>query len=203
MLNPQNEPGRLTLICRFGADKVGKHLPGLIRAVEREGKSVVWACDPMHGNTIKAGSGYKTRPFDLIMSEVRGFFDIHRSEGTHAGGIHIEMTGQNVTECVGGAKAVTEADLSRPLPHPLRSAAQRRPVARACLHHGREAEARAGRAAGARDLDRRRRIVSPLAGCHCSARPGIQEPVLSESEIMDAGIPAVTRRWLAIRQTVD
>jgi 3-deoxy-7-phosphoheptulonate synthase len=112
MLNPQNEPGRLTLICRFGADKVAKHLPALIRTVTREGKVVVWACDPMHGNTIKAGSGYKTRPFDLILSEVESFFDIHRSEGTHAGGIHVEMTGQNVTECVGGAKAVTETDLS-------------------------------------------------------------------------------------------
>jgi 3-deoxy-7-phosphoheptulonate synthase len=112
-LNPQNEPGRLTLISRFGAEKVGKHLPALIRAVEREGRIVVWACDPMHGNTIKAGSsGYKTRPFDLILKEVEGFFDIHRAEGTHAGGIHIEMTGQNVTECVGGAKAVTETDLS-------------------------------------------------------------------------------------------
>jgi 3-deoxy-7-phosphoheptulonate synthase len=111
-LSPQNEPGRLTLICRFGADKVGNHLPALIRAVDREGKSVVWACDPMHGNTIKAGSGYKTRPFDLVMKEVAAFFDIHRSEGTHAGGIHVEMTGRNVTECVGGAKAVTETDLS-------------------------------------------------------------------------------------------
>lgn len=112
LLSPDNEPGRLTLICRFGAEEVGKHLPALIRAVEREGKSVVWTCDPMHGNTIKAGSGYKTRPFDLIMSEVEAFFDIHRAEGTHAGGIHVEMTGQNVTECVGGAKAVTETDLS-------------------------------------------------------------------------------------------
>jgi 3-deoxy-7-phosphoheptulonate synthase len=112
ILNPKNEAGRLTLICRFGADKAAKHLPQLIRAVTREGKVVVWACDPMHGNTIKAGSGYKTRPFDLILSEVESFFDIHRSEGTHAGGIHVEMTGQNVTECVGGAKAVTETDLS-------------------------------------------------------------------------------------------
>jgi 3-deoxy-7-phosphoheptulonate synthase len=111
-LNPANEPGRLTLICRFGADKAGKHLPALIRAVEREGKSVVWACDPMHGNTIKAAGGYKTRPFDLILKEVEAFFDIHRSEGTHAGGLHVEMTGQNVTECVGGAKAVAETDLS-------------------------------------------------------------------------------------------
>jgi len=112
ILNPQNEPGRLTLICRFGSDKVAKDLPPLIRAVTREGKVVVWACDPMHGNTIKAGSGYKTRPFDLILSEVESFFDIHRGEGTHAGGIHVEMTGQNVTECMGGAKAVTETDLS-------------------------------------------------------------------------------------------
>jgi len=111
-LNPANEPGRLTLICRFGADKVGKHLPALIRALEREGKSVVWACDPMHGNTIKATGGYKTRPFDSILSEVETFFDIHRGEGTHAGGIHVEMTGQRVTECVGGSKAVTETDLS-------------------------------------------------------------------------------------------
>ena len=112
LLNPQNEPGRLTLIARFGAEKVGKHLPQLIGAVKHEGKIVVWACDPMHGNTIKAANGYKTRPFDLIHKEVEGFFDIHRSEGTHAGGIHVEMTGQNVTECVGGAKAVTETDLS-------------------------------------------------------------------------------------------
>jgi 3-deoxy-7-phosphoheptulonate synthase len=112
MLSPQNEPGRLTLICRFGSNKVGNNLPALIRTVEREGKCVVWACDPMHGNTIKAGSGYKTRPFDLILNEVEAFFDIHRAEGTHAGGIHVEMTGRNVTECVGGAKAVTETDLS-------------------------------------------------------------------------------------------
>jgi 3-deoxy-7-phosphoheptulonate synthase len=112
VLSPANEPGRLTLICRFGTDQVAKHLPALIRAVEREGKSVVWACDPMHGNTIKAAGGYKTRPFDLILAEVENFFDIHRSEGTHAGGLHIEMTGQNVTECVGGSKAVTETDLS-------------------------------------------------------------------------------------------
>jgi len=112
LLSPQNEPGRLTLICRFGADKVGDHLPAMIRAVEREGKSVVWTCDPMHGNTIKAGSGYKTRPFDLILREVEAFFEVHRAEGTHAGGIHVEMTGNNVTECAGGAKAVTETDLS-------------------------------------------------------------------------------------------
>ncbi|XSG81143.1 MAG: class II 3-deoxy-7-phosphoheptulonate synthase [Methyloligella sp. ZOD6] len=111
-LNPNDEAGRLTLICRFGADEVEKHLPDLIRAVKREGRTVVWACDPMHGNTIKAGSGYKTRPFDRILSEVESFFDIHRAEGTHAGGIHVEMTGRNVTECVGGRKAITETDLS-------------------------------------------------------------------------------------------
>jgi 3-deoxy-7-phosphoheptulonate synthase len=112
LLNPENEAGRLTLIARFGADKVGDHLPGLIRAVQREGRSVVWSCDPMHGNTIKAGSGYKTRPFERVMHEVRDFFAVHRAEGTHAGGIHLEMTGQNVTECTGGARALTDADLS-------------------------------------------------------------------------------------------
>jgi len=111
LLNPDNEPGRLTLIARFGADKVGKQLPGLIRAVEREGRKVVWSCDPMHGNTIKAASGYKTRPFDLILREVEEFFAIHRAEGTHPGGIHVEMTGKNVTECTGGARAITEEDL--------------------------------------------------------------------------------------------
>jgi 3-deoxy-7-phosphoheptulonate synthase len=112
LLNPANEPGRLTLICRFGADRVFDHLPALVRAVKREGRSVVWSCDPMHGNTIKAGSGYKTRPFDSIMQEVRNFFAVHQAEGTHAGGIHLEMTGKNVTECTGGARALTDADLS-------------------------------------------------------------------------------------------
>jgi 3-deoxy-7-phosphoheptulonate synthase len=112
VLNPKDEPGRLTLICRFGADKVEKHLPKLIRAVTRAGRTVVWSCDPMHGNTITAVSGHKTRPFDRILAEVQRFFEIHRSEGTHAGGIHVEMTGQNVTECTGGAWAITETDLS-------------------------------------------------------------------------------------------
>jgi 3-deoxy-7-phosphoheptulonate synthase len=112
LLNPKNEAGRLTLIARFGADKVGAHLPKLIRAVEREGRQVVWSCDPMHGNTIKAATGYKTRPFDLILREVQDFFAVHQAEGTHAGGIHVEMTGKNVTECTGGARAVSEADLS-------------------------------------------------------------------------------------------
>ncbi|MBN8920478.1 MAG: 3-deoxy-7-phosphoheptulonate synthase class II [Rhizobiales bacterium] len=112
ILNPENEPGRLTLICRFGADKVADHLPALIRAVEREGQKVVWSCDPMHGNTITAGSGYKTRPFDRILQEVKSFFAIHGAEGTHAGGVHLEMTGKNVTECTGGARAISDQDLN-------------------------------------------------------------------------------------------
>ena len=112
ILNPANEPGRLTLICRFGAGKVADRLPALIRAVEREGKKVVWSCDPMHGNTIKASSGFKTRRFDAILGEVDEFFDVHRAEGTHAGGVHVEMTGRNVTECTGGATAISDSDLS-------------------------------------------------------------------------------------------
>jgi 3-deoxy-7-phosphoheptulonate synthase len=112
VLDPAREPGRLTLICRFGADKVFDHLPALVRAVKREGRTVVWSCDAMHGNTVKAGSGYKTRPFDKIMQEVRNFFAVHQAEGTHAGGVHLEMTGKNVTECTGGARALTDADLS-------------------------------------------------------------------------------------------
>ena len=111
-LNPLNSPGRLTLIARFGADKVDGALPRLVRAVAREGRSVVWSCDPMHGNTVKAAGGYKTRPFELILREVRSFFAIHRAEGTHAGGIHVEMTGQDVTECTGGAIGVTDEGLS-------------------------------------------------------------------------------------------
>jgi 3-deoxy-7-phosphoheptulonate synthase len=110
-LDPKNEPGRMTLICRFGFDKADKHLPKLIRAVKKAGRHVVWSCDPMHGNTISAANGYKTRPFDRILTEVETFFDVHRAEGTHAGGIHVEMTGQNVTECTGGATAISETDL--------------------------------------------------------------------------------------------
>lgn len=110
-LNPGNVPGRLTLITRFGADKVEAHLPRLIRAVRREGRHVVWSCDPMHGNTVKAANGYKTRPFDRILAEVRQVFAVHRAEGSFAGGIHAEMTGQNVTECTGGAIAVTDETL--------------------------------------------------------------------------------------------
>ncbi len=111
-LNPDNIPGRLTLISRMSSEKVLDLLPPLVRRVRDEGRSVVWVCDPMHGNTIKASSGYKTRPFDRILTEVRGFFDVHQAEGTHAGGVHFEMTGQNVTECTGGAVAITDADLS-------------------------------------------------------------------------------------------
>ncbi len=112
LLNPENEPGRMTLICRFGASKVGDHLPALIRAVEREGRSVVWSSDPMHGNTVTSTSGYKTRRFDAILKEVRSFFEVHQAEGTYPGGVHLEMSGQNVTECTGGARAITDADLN-------------------------------------------------------------------------------------------
>lgn len=112
VLNPNNDPGRLVLISRMGHDKVEELLPNLVRAVSREGRNVVWTCDPMHGNTIKAQSGYKTRPFDQILQEVRGFFAVHEAEGTHAGGVHIELTGQNVTECTGGAQAITDEGLS-------------------------------------------------------------------------------------------
>ena len=111
-LNPAREAGRITLISRFGHDKVETGLPKLVRAVKGEGHPVVWSCDPMHGNVIKSESGYKTRPFDRILAEVRGFFAVHRAEGTHAGGIHVEMTGQDVTECTGGAVAITDAGLA-------------------------------------------------------------------------------------------
>ncbi|AKH42257.1 3-deoxy-7-phosphoheptulonate synthase [Altererythrobacter atlanticus] len=112
VLNPSREPGRMTLISRFGHEKVEAGLPKLVRAVKREGHPVVWSCDPMHGNVIKAESGLKTRPFDRILSEVKGFFAVHRAEGTHAGGVHIEMTGQDVTECTGGAVAITDEALA-------------------------------------------------------------------------------------------
>ena len=111
-LNPENKAGRLTLICRFGSDKIADKLPRLIRAVKREGAKVVWSCDPMHGNTVSTQSGFKTRPFERILKEVKAFFDVHRAEGTHAGGVHFEMTGQNVTECLGGAQAISEEDLA-------------------------------------------------------------------------------------------
>jgi len=111
-LNPDNEAGRLTLINRFGAGKVGDHLPKLIRAVQEEGFKVVWSCDPMHGNTIKSPSGFKTRPFENVLREVREFFAIHNAEGTYPGGVHFEMTGKDVTECTGGVRAITDGDLS-------------------------------------------------------------------------------------------
>ncbi len=112
ILNPDNEPGRLTLISRFGADNVEQFLPNLIKSVKKEGLKVIWSCDPMHGNTIKAATGFKTRPFDNVLREVKNVFGIHQSEGTYAGGLHVEMTGQDVTECTGGAQKISEKDLS-------------------------------------------------------------------------------------------
>ena len=111
-LNPDNEQGRLTLIARFGAGKVAENLPRLIQTVKEEGAEVVWVCDPMHGNTIKSSTGYKTRPFESVLREVREFFAVHASEGTIPGGVHFEMTGQDVTECTGGVRAVSEENLS-------------------------------------------------------------------------------------------
>jgi 3-deoxy-7-phosphoheptulonate synthase len=111
-LNPKNEPGRLTLIGRFGADKIAARLPRLMAATAKAGRAVVWSIDPMHGNTLQAANGYKTRPFDRILSEVKAFVEIARAEGVHPGGVHLEMTGQNVTECLGGARAVEETDLA-------------------------------------------------------------------------------------------
>ena len=112
IMNPDNEPGRLSLIARMGAGKVKDSLAPLVRAVKKEGRNVVWICDPMHGNTEKSSTGYKTRKFENILSEVRDFFAVHRAEGTHAGGVHFELTGQNVTECTGGADKITAEDLS-------------------------------------------------------------------------------------------
>ncbi|MBL4870419.1 MAG: 3-deoxy-7-phosphoheptulonate synthase class II, partial [Robiginitomaculum sp.] len=112
VLNPENIPGRLTLIARYGHENVAKELPALARSISKEGRHVVWSCDPMHGNTRKTDSGYKTRPFDWILSEVKTFMQVLHSENCWPGGVHFEMTGQNVTECIGGAKAVREEDLS-------------------------------------------------------------------------------------------
>ncbi|MBA4010930.1 MAG: 3-deoxy-7-phosphoheptulonate synthase class II [Phenylobacterium sp.] len=112
VLNPKNEPGRLTLYGRFGHDKIAERLPRLLQATKKSGRSVVWAIDPMHGNTLTAANGYKTRPFDRILSEVKSFVQIAESEGVHPGGVHLEMTGQNVTECLGGARALSETDLA-------------------------------------------------------------------------------------------
>jgi 3-deoxy-7-phosphoheptulonate synthase len=111
-LNPAREEGRITLITRYGFDKIEAGLPKLVRAVMREGHPVLWSCDPMHGNVVKAPNGYKTRPFERILAEVRGFFAVHRAEGSFGGGIHAEMTGQNVTECTGGAIAITDEGLA-------------------------------------------------------------------------------------------
>ncbi|NIP88838.1 MAG: 3-deoxy-7-phosphoheptulonate synthase, partial [Gammaproteobacteria bacterium] len=112
VLNPDDVPGRLTLISRMGAQSVREKLPPLVRAVTAAGRTVVWSCDPMHGNTVKSATGFKTRDFESILEEVRGFFDVHLAEGTHAGGIHVEMTGQDVTECIGGGQKISEQDLS-------------------------------------------------------------------------------------------
>lgn len=110
-LNPDNRPGRLTLITRMGADKAAAGLPPLFRRIRAEGRQVVWSCDPMHGNTVKSGSGYKTRPFDRILAETRIFSEAARAEGVHAGGLHVEMTGADVTECTGGAQAIADSAL--------------------------------------------------------------------------------------------
>jgi 3-deoxy-7-phosphoheptulonate synthase len=110
-LNPQNEPGRMTLINRFGADKVDQYLPQLVREIKKEGFQVVWSCDPMHGNTYTAKTGHKTRNFDNILREIRSFFEIHWAEGTVPGGVHFELTGENVTECTGGGRNIKDGDL--------------------------------------------------------------------------------------------
>lgn len=112
VLSPDNEPGRITLISRYGAGKAGEHLINLVRRIRKEGRNVVWSCDPMHGNTIKAPSGYKTRPVDRILQEVKEVFEVHIAEGSYLGGVHFEMTGQDVTECLGGAQAISDETLS-------------------------------------------------------------------------------------------
>jgi 3-deoxy-7-phosphoheptulonate synthase len=111
IINPDNTAGRISLICRMGADKIMTKLPNVLKSVKKEGKKVVWTCDPMHGNTIKSNSGYKTRPLTNIISEIQQFFQIHRSIGTYPGGVHLEMTGQDVTECTGGLQKITDSDL--------------------------------------------------------------------------------------------
>lgn len=111
VLNPNNEAGRLNIIVRMGADKVGEGMPKLIQAIQREGKKVLWSCDPMHGNTITSGNGYKTRPVDAVLKEMKQFFQVHKAQGSYAGGVHLEMTGKNVTECLGGSFEITEENL--------------------------------------------------------------------------------------------
>lgn len=112
ILNPDNHAGRITLIARMGADYITKYLPPLVQAVKQLGQKVVWSSDPMHGNTIKVSNGYKTRSVTAILKEMQGFFEVHKAEGTHAGGVHFEMTGQNVTECIGGAYRISESELA-------------------------------------------------------------------------------------------
>jgi 3-deoxy-7-phosphoheptulonate synthase len=112
IINPRNEPGKITLISRFGANKVEDYLPKLIKGIKKEGLKVIWSCDPMHGNTIKAATGLKTRPFDNVLQEVKNVFAVHQAEGSYAGGLHVEMTGQDVTECTGGAQKISDEDLT-------------------------------------------------------------------------------------------
>jgi 3-deoxy-7-phosphoheptulonate synthase len=112
IINPKNEPGKITLISRFGANKVEDYLPKLIKGIKKEGLKVIWSCDPMHGNTIKAATGLKTRPFDNVLQEVKNVFAVHQAEGSYAGGLHVEMTGQDVTECTGGAQKISDEDLT-------------------------------------------------------------------------------------------
>ena len=112
VINPKNEKGKITLISRFGHENVEKFLPKLIRSIKKEGLNVIWSCDPMHGNTIKSTTGFKTRPFNNVLKEVKNVFGVHQSEGSYAGGLHIEMTGQNVTECTGGTQKISDKDLS-------------------------------------------------------------------------------------------
>jgi 3-deoxy-7-phosphoheptulonate synthase len=112
ILNPNNDAGRLNIIVRMGADKVGDYLPKLLQIVKKEGRNILWSCDPMHGNTVKTSNNFKTRAVDNVLKEMKNFFEIHKAEGTYAGGVHLEMTGQNVTECIGGAYQITEQDLA-------------------------------------------------------------------------------------------
>ena len=145
-LNPENVPGRITLISRMGAEKLREHLPRLITAVEEAGLNVLWVTDPMHGNTIKTDNGFKTRPFERVRDEIMAFFEVHEQMGTHPGGVHLEMTGQDVTECTGGTAEVTIGDLElRYLTH-CDPRLQRLPGARARVPHvlqvGRHALAR-------------------------------------------------------------
>jgi 3-deoxy-7-phosphoheptulonate synthase len=113
VLHPHNEPGRLTLIHRFGAHEIARALPPLIETVQQSGRTVLWCCDPMHGNTEKTAGGIKTRKFEHIVAELEQAFEIHQKLGTYLGGVHFELTGENVTECTGGARGLNDADLTR------------------------------------------------------------------------------------------